>query len=196
VRRYRISAQTRGGHSWVDYGAPSAVHELVAAAYHLAAMKLPTYPRTTMNIGIISGGTSVNTIASEAHLELDLRSEDPATLDHLALQVESLVARSSKPGAQVGCQIIGDRPVGAISSHHALVQMGRKSLEKVGLVPRLHIGSTDANIPLSLGLPAICVGITTGGGAHTLDEYIHIQPVALGLTQLYSLVRGLYIKES
>jgi len=98
VRRYRISALTRGGHSWVDYGAPSAVHELVSVANHLAAMKLPRDPRTTMNIGVISGGTSVNTIAAEAHLELDLRSEDLAILDHLALRVQDLVASSSRPG--------------------------------------------------------------------------------------------------
>jgi acetylornithine deacetylase/succinyl-diaminopimelate desuccinylase-like protein len=192
VRRYRITALTRGGHSWVDYGAPSAVHELISLAYRLTAMKLPGYPRTTMNIGVISGGTSVNTIAAEAHLELDLRSEDLAMLDQLTDQVESLVAGYNRTGVQVECQIIGNRPVGAISPHHPLVQTARRSLEKVGLEPRLHIGSTDANIPLSLGLPAICVGITTGGGAHTLDEYIHVQPVAQGITQLYSLVKGAY----
>lgn len=191
VRRYQISAQTRGGHSWVDYGAPSAVHELVAVAHHLAAMQLPGHPRTTMNIGKISGGTSVNTIAAEAHLELDLRSEDLATLDHLAARVECLVIDSNRTGVRMTFQIIGNRPVGSIAPQHQLVRLAWHCLERTGVQPRLNIGSTDANIPLSRGLPAICVGLTTGWGAHTLDEFIHIPPIAQGLAQLVYLVEGL-----
>ncbi|MEN8173180.1 MAG: M20/M25/M40 family metallo-hydrolase, partial [Chloroflexota bacterium] len=80
VQRYRIRIQTKGGHSWANYGVPSAVHELAALVTKLTAIKLPRKPRTTLNVGMISGGTSINTIAAEASLELDLRSEDPQAL--------------------------------------------------------------------------------------------------------------------
>ncbi|MDD2922154.1 MAG: M20/M25/M40 family metallo-hydrolase, partial [Anaerolineales bacterium] len=83
VRRYRITAKTAGGHSWSDYGQPSAVHELAALVTQLTAIPLPREPRTTMNVGTISGGTGVNVLASEAKCDLDLRSEDPAALAKL-----------------------------------------------------------------------------------------------------------------
>jgi tripeptide aminopeptidase len=84
VRRYRIAVRTSGGHSWIDYGQPSAIHELTALSTRLTALELPRTPRTTLNIGVISGGSSVNTIAAEAMLELDLRSESTATLEEVA----------------------------------------------------------------------------------------------------------------
>ncbi len=191
VRRFRITVNTSGGHSWVDYGKPSAVHELVQIVTRLLAIQIPEGPRTTMNVGVISGGTSVNTIAAEASLDLDLRSEDVATLDELVKSVEGTFQESQSHDVRVSVELIGQRSVGEISQNHPLVALAVQGLEMVGIQPRLNIGSTDANIPLSLGYPAICLGLTTGNGAHTVNEYINSPPLELGLKQLLLVIKGL-----
>jgi tripeptide aminopeptidase len=188
VRRYRISARTAGGHSWVDYGRPSAIHQLAAFVTQLSSLDLPDQPRTTVNVGLISGGTSVNTIASRAYLELDLRSEDSYRLEALANQVEAMVQSFSNREVKFDCEITGQRPVGKISARHPLVRLAQHSLTRLGIPPNLNIGSTDANIPLSQGIPAVCVGLTTGGGAHTTKEYIDVPPLEKGLQHLVWVV--------
>lgn len=192
VRRYRVWARTAGGHSWVDHGKPSAIHELAALVTRLTNIPLPAEPRTTTNVGVITGGTSVNTIAAEACLELDLRSEGLNALEDLIDRVEVTIRSANRPGVQVSHELIGERPVGKIAARHPLVRLVQRSLEAQGLSPNLSIGSTDANIPLSRGLPAVCLGLSTGGGAHTLDEYVNIQPVARGLAQLTAVVEGAF----
>jgi tripeptide aminopeptidase len=192
VQRYRVTARTPGGHSWIDYGHPSAIHELASLITRLDALDLPDQPRTTLNVGVIQGGTSVNTIAAEAHLELDLRSEQVDGLNELISQVEHLITAANRTDVQVTAQIIGQRPAGEIPPGHPLIRMALERLEAQGLPPRLNIGSTDANIPLSRGLPAICIGLTTGGGAHTTNEYILTRPVAQGLVQLTEVVQGVF----
>jgi acetylornithine deacetylase/succinyl-diaminopimelate desuccinylase-like protein len=192
VRRYRITVQTTGGHSWVDFGRPSAVHELAAIITSLVALPIPSQPRTTLNVGTINGGTSINTIAATASLELDLRSEDIHTLHGLSAQVENLAANASRSGVEVVAEVIGDRPPGEISSDHRLVRLARQCLEAQGIQSHLHIGSTDANVPLSRDLPAVCLGLTTGSGAHTRSEFIRTRPLAQGLAQLVALVEQLY----
>lgn len=192
VQRYRISIQTPGGHSWSDFGRPSAIHELAALATRLTVIPLPERPRTTLNVGVISGGTTVNTIAAEAHLELDLRSEGRDALAKLAAQVESLARAANRRDVTVRAEIIGQRPAGEISPEHPLVRLAQQRLIKQRVEPELHIGSTDANLPLSLGLPAVCIGLTTGGGAHTTGEFIHTRPLAQGLAQLVGLVEGVF----
>lgn len=192
VQRYRITAHTRGGHSWVDYGSPSAIHELAALLTRLDALPLPEKPRTTLNVGVISGGMSVNTIAPAASLDLDLRSAGKESLQKLIEQVETLVAESCRAGVHCEAEIIGQRPAGEIPAAHPLVRLAEQTLEAQGLTPQKNIGSTDANIPLSRGLPCVCIGITTGSGAHTLQEYIHTRPVAQGLAQLAAVITGAY----
>ncbi len=192
VQRYRITIRTPGGHSWVDYGSPSAVHELAALVTRLTSLPIPVQPRSSLNVGLISGGTSINTIAAEAHLELDLRSENPAILKDLIRQVEVQVSSASRPDVQAGLELIGQRPVGEIPVEHPLVQLAKRSLEAQGLQANLSIGSTDANLPLSRGLPAVCVGLTTGHGAHTINEYIDLKPIAQGLAQVVMLVEGIF----
>jgi tripeptide aminopeptidase len=192
VRRFQITVRTQGGHSWVDFGRPSAIHEIAGLVESLIALQLPTQPRTTLNVGVISGGTSVNTIAAQAQVELDLRSEDTSTLEGLVTQVDAIVRSAKRPGIGVICEEIGSRPAGYISTQHPLIRLARHCLESQGLQPNLGIGSTDANIPLSRGFPAICVGITTGGKAHTVDEFINIPPIAQGLRQLHALVRDAF----
>ena len=192
VQRYHISVQTMGGHSWVDFGQPSAINELAMLVTSLIALPLPEQPRTSLNVGVILGGTSVNTIAAQAQLELDLRSVDGKALDLLVKRVEALVESTRKPGVEVTQELIGKRPAGNIPQNHPLVRLAKRCLMEQGIRSNLAIGSTDANIPLSRGIPAVCLGLSTGSGAHTLNEYIYTQPLAKGLRQLLSLVRGVY----
>jgi tripeptide aminopeptidase len=188
VRRYRITAKTRGGHSWSDFGQPSAVHELAALVTQLTQIRLPREPRTTMNIGTIQGGTGVNVLAAEAKCELDLRSEDPAVLAKVISQVEDLILHWNHDGVKIQAEIIGERPAGQISADHSLVKLGVNCLQEQGMDAVLTTGSTDANIPLSRSIPAIVMGITTGGGAHTLGEYIDTKPIELGMESLLRFV--------
>ena len=192
VQRYRITARTEGGHSWVDYGKPSAIHDLAELVTKLTALPLPDEPRTSLNIGKISGGTSVNTIAAEASLELDLRSVGPESLANLVEQIESLVIESNRPNMEIQAEIIGQRPAGEIPEDHPLVQLASDALKGQGIQPCFNIGSTDANIPLSIGLPCVCIGLSHGGGAHTVNEFIHTQPLEKGLAQLVEVVRGVF----
>jgi len=188
VRRYKVIIHTQGGHSWIDFGRPSATHELSKLAVQILALKVPSTPRTTFNIGRIGGGTSINTIAPEAWFELDLRSEGAGQLNDLARRVESLLETAQQRGVRVEREVIGQRPAGEISASHPLIQLAGSILRDLGIEPSLTIGSTDANIPLSLGYPALVLGITRGGGAHTAGEYIETEPVADGMEQLARFV--------
>ncbi|HVO42353.1 MAG TPA: M20/M25/M40 family metallo-hydrolase [Aggregatilineales bacterium] len=190
VRRLEIRCTTPGGHSWLHFGRPSAIHHLVRLAAEIVALQPPATPRTTYNIGTIEGGRTVNTIASDASLLLDLRSEDCEILAALEAAVMRIVEVEHRPDVTFTVKVVGDRPAGAIPVDHPLVQMGSDVLQLLGVKPALEAGSTDANIPLSQGLPAIVVGITHGGNAHRLDEYIETQPIADGMWQLLLLTLG------
>ena len=188
VRRYRIAAKTRGGHSWSDYGQPSAVHELAALITQLTQIRLPREPRTTMNVGTILGGTSVNVLAAEAKCELDLRSEDPAVLAKIVSQVEDIILHWNHEGVKIQAEIIGERPAGQIMADHPIVKLAVECLQAQGMDASLTTGSTDANIPLSKSIPAVVMGVTTGGGAHTLSEYIDTEPIEKGMESLVRFV--------
>ena len=192
VRRYRIAAKTGGGHAWSDYGQPSAVHELAALAARIASLALPRSPRTTLNVGKIAGGTSVNTIAAEAWLELDMRSDSPSSLAELASSVDALVAAANRPEVRVEAQPIGSRPAGEIPSDHPLVELAVVCTRAQGIEPSLIGGSTDANAPLSRGLPAVVMGVTKGGGAHTSNEFVETGFVEKGMAALAKFVEGAF----
>ncbi len=188
VQRYRITSKTKGGHSWSDYGAPSAIHELSALVMNLTAIPLANEPRTTMNVGRMGGGTSINAIASEAWLELDLRSENPQSLSDLVHTVEQIIETASSPEVRMEAEMIGQRPAGELSTNHPLVKLAEDCLKEQGIKPKLMIGSTDANVPLSHGLPAVVLGVTNGAGAHTTKEFIYTEPVERGIEQLVRFV--------
>lgn len=195
VKRYRIQVHTRGGHSWVDFGKPSAIHILADMIVQLKALALPEKPRTSLNVGVVAGGTTVNTIAAEAHLELDLRSESPQELTRLASQVEALAQTADQTTAgevTVAAKVTSQRPSGELAAEHPLVRLAVSALEEQGITARLNIGSTDANVPLARGLPAVCVGLTYGSGAHTVGEQIQIAPIGQGLAQLVSIVEKIW----
>lgn len=192
VRRYRVQVDTQGGHAWIHAGRPSAVNLLLRLGCQLLDLPLPSDPKTTLNIGQLWGGTGINAIARQAWMELEIRSEDGAQLAELAAGVEGLLNGPWPERVDVEAQVIGLRPHGAIADDHPLVQTAlRVHSEACGRTARLTGGSTDASLPLSLGYPAICVGITTGGNAHTLMESIDLQPLACGYASLLGLVRQL-----
>ena len=193
-RRYRISVAAPGGHSWSDFGSPSAIHLLTRLAADLAAMPVTLSPRTTFNIGRIEGGTSVNTIAQSAALELDLRGENASGLQRMIEQTERIVARYQRATArdgdvQISIEAIGDRPTGEISRDHPLVTAATRAMAAAGLGSPYHsrLSSTDANIPLSRGIPTVCIGVTTGGDAHRPSEWIRSAPLPQGMQHLLLL---------
>lgn len=193
VKRFRVQVNTPGGHSWVNFGRPSAIHELARFIVNLQDIEIPAIPRTSYNVGTIHGGISVNTIAAQAEIELDLRSESGSTLDDLVKRIEQMVCdanRINESSVEFKIELIGERPYGEMSQEHPLVKLAQAALERQKISPRVEIGSTDANIPLSKGYPALCIGITRGSGAHTLEEYIEIEPIQHGLAQVLDLVRG------
>ena len=188
VKRYRVTAHTTGGHSWSDYGKPSAIHELAKLVVQLTSLDLPGHPRTTMNVGNIAGGTSVNVIASEAALDLDLRSEGQEALAELVSKVERLIRAANRQDVRVEMEVIGQRPAGEIRVDHPLVKLAQDCLHEQGLNCVLTSGSTDANVPLSKGYPAVVLGVSTGGSAHTVHEFINTEPIKPGIQQIVNFV--------
>lgn len=191
VQRYRVGITTTGGHSWSDYGNPSAVHEVALLVSRLTGIVLPTQPRTTLNVGTISGGNGVNILAPHAQFELDARSESPSELQKLIATIEGAISDARREGVHVESEIIGRRPAGELPLDHPWVQLALECIAEQGLDGRATSGSTDANIPLSLGMPAIVLGITTGSGAHTAHEFIDTPPVKQGLQQVFRFVSRL-----
>ncbi len=189
-RRYRLTVHAPGGHSWGAFGARSAIHELCKLGAAIASLDVPTEPKVTYNLGVIGGGTSVNSIAEEAYCLLDMRSGDAAALDDLEQRVMRLVHEANAiPDVSVEVTLIGDRPAGAIDEGHPLIlacfdALNALGAEEAGFPVRLTEGSTDANIPMSRGIPSTCIAITSGGGTHTQHEYLDPGPVRLGLQQL------------
>ena len=142
-------------------------------------------------LGVVAETMVALVLASEAQFELDVRSEGPEELETLTAKVEQVVALRQRAGVHAAFEIIGRRPAGSLPIDHAWVQLALECISDLGLIGKPTAGSTDANIPLSEGLPAIVLGITTGGGAHTPQEYIDTGPVSQGLQQIFCFVRRL-----
>ena len=189
-RRLRARFAGSGGHSWLDFGRPSAVHVAARAAAAISALSVPAEPRTTYNIGRIEGGEGVNVLAASAEMLLDLRSVDSAALDDLTRQIETIVraaSRESNGAIMVAIDEVGNRPAGSLPREHPLVELCAAALRQLGLRPEPTAGSTDANVPLSRGIPALALGITRGGGTHSPSEWIEVEPALLGVQQLVLL---------
>jgi acetylornithine deacetylase/succinyl-diaminopimelate desuccinylase-like protein len=190
AERYRVTVQTQGGHSWIHADRPSAVHILLSIGAQLLKIPLSESPRTTLNIGLISGGRSVNSIANEASMALDVRSLDAETLASTSRQIKKIIREMQSPDCSIQIELTGARPGGALGSEHALVAAAQQALNEAGEEGiSLAAGSTDANLPLSEGIPAICLGLTYGGEAHSEGEYIEIAPLERGVQALKNLIR-------
>jgi len=187
-QRWRITVRGQGGHSFGSFGQPSAIHGLGRIIAAIADLEVPKEPKTTFNVGLIEGGTSVNTIAATASAILDLRSTDIAALNQLATRVQAIVKQRVGQGLQTEIEILGERPAGAFDQSEPLAQLAGTTLKWLGIKPIYVASSTDANIPISMHIPAVCVGVTYAGRPHTLEEYIEVPPIANGLAQLLRLV--------
>jgi tripeptide aminopeptidase len=184
-RRYRVTAVGPGGHSWGDFGQPSAIHVMAKFIADLDAIPLPRMPKTTLNVGTIEGGVSVNTIAPSVSCLLDLRSTDESSLQRLSERVVRLAAKHSRPdGVTLHLETIGERPAGVVPVDSPVVKVATATLNVLGVDATLDASSTDANVPIAAGIPAVCIGLTTGGNVHRVDEFIDTASVPLGLAQL------------
>jgi len=192
IRRYRVSVETQGGHPWAHPQRPSAIHLLAKLANTLTSPRRRRKGRLTVNIGRIEGGTSINSIAASASMQVDVRSIKPLPIHHFEGSLHQLCSSIEVEGSSITCECIGERPGGEIPSDAPLVQQALEALHSAGISPvKMATGSTDANIPLSLGYPAVCMGLTYGGDAHTTEEYIEIEPLHKGYAALKSLVTRL-----
>lgn len=182
VKRYRVVIRGPGGHSYSNFGRPNAIHAAGRIVASLAVMDVPLHPRTTYNTGRIQGGTAINAIAEECAMEVDLRSEDPGELDKLELRFleavragveqENKLREASSEHLTFETKLVSYRPGGQTPASSALVKSAEWASRATGHTPSLSFGSTDSNLPISLGIPAITLG---GGGnagnGHSLAEW-------------------------
>ncbi len=189
VRRFRLDVSTPGGHSWGDFGQPSAVHHLSRIITALDEIELSKRPKTAINVGIIEGGTSVNTIAASASCLVDCRSAGSEHLLTLVNAVEKIAAEANKQvDVTVTIQEIGNRPAGNLPADAPPASWAAEALRRVGYNHAVYMaGSTDANLPISLGLPAVCIGLARSANTHRLDEYLDPAYLPKGMGQLLLL---------
>jgi len=188
-RRLNVTIHAAGGHSYGAFGAPSAIHSMARMIARIADIKVPEEPKTTYNVGVISGGHSVNSIATEASMLVDMRSVDVGELRQVEDRVREIMADVCKSDdVKADIKIVGDRPAGGIPATHPLVETVKSVHKKLGIESELGAGSTDANVPLSAGIPAVTIGVTTGGNGHRPDEWLDTAPFATGLKQLVMVV--------
>jgi len=181
-RRYRICVKGPGGHSWSDFGRPSAVHQLARIASSLTELHASAQPPSTFNVGVLRGGTTVNSIAEEAELLLDLRSVDQQALDDLDAQAMRRVRRlSDVEGLTIEVERVGERPAGDARLTQDWVDMARAAWLALDVKPHFVTMSSDANIPLAQGTPASAMGVRRGGAAHTKEEWIEPGSLVVGL---------------
>lgn len=189
--RYRVTFRGPGGHSFADFGRPSAIHAMGRAIARIADFQVPDAPKTTFNVGVVKGGTSVNTIAAESSFLLDIRSDSPKELARLEGEAEAAikaaVAAENRRGTQQGAvaaeiQQVGSRPAGTQADDCQIVRIAQTACRALGIEPELRDEtSTDANIPISLGIPALSVGRGgREGGVHTTGEWFDPTKAWLG----------------
>lgn len=184
-RRYKMTFSARGGHSWGHFPSPSAIHIMGRAIADISRLEVPSNPKTTYNVGVIHGGTTVNTIAAEADMLVDMRSIDAKSLVDLEKRLLAIVERAAKAGdGQVKLELVGDRPAGAIPADHPVVQTCMAVHRALGLKTYTEAGSTDNNVPLAMGLPGVCLSVTEGANEHRLDEYIETGPIPTGVKNI------------
>jgi acetylornithine deacetylase/succinyl-diaminopimelate desuccinylase-like protein len=193
-RRFEVAVTGPGGHSWSDYGAGNPVHALSRAIAEFAsAVPADPPPRSSFNFGLIQGGTSINCIPTEARAKVDLRSEKPDRIDEMASLLAACVAQASESensratGGRVTARLkeIGSRPGGELSEGAPILTCLLAVDAFLGIRSRLDCSSTDANIPLSMGIPAVSIGAGgQGGGAHTPAEWFHPESRELGLRRI------------
>lgn len=191
-KRFRIEVETEGGHSFNNFGNANAIAVLASMIGELYTIRVPERGKTTYNVGTIVGGTSVNTIAQHAEMLYEFRSDEADSLAVMQQHLDRILGEYWREGVTVKVTPVGERPCGApVEAGHmeALQQRAQAAaLRRFGHEIRFGSGSTDCNIPLSLGIPAICVGCCRFSGAHTREEYVEADSLHSGLNFLFDLI--------
>ena len=182
--RYEVTVRTEGGHSFGNFGNRNAIHQLSRIINDLYGIEVPTRARTTYNVGVIHGGTSVNTIAQDASMLYEYRSEDLGCQEEMRRKFEAIVEQYQADGLEVEVRVLGNRPcAGEIDRERqqALTEEVTALISRhSGEEPVVSASSTDCNVPLSMGINAICFGVCLGGGAHTREEWIDEASLPVG----------------
>jgi len=207
-RRFEVIVRGPGGHSWSDFGAPNPIVVLGRAIHIFSQTRVSNSPKTTFNIGVIRGGTSVNSIPESASMRVDIRSSSPAEIDRLDLELRRAIdqaiqeeeTRSTqkrdplqhRSGLMAEMVPIGNRPGGELDPNSLIVRIARAVDAHLGNTAQIQRASTDANIPISLGREAIAIGAGgNGGGAHTLQEWFDPSGRAVGLARILLIALAL-----
>ena len=186
-KRYRVAFRGPGGHSFGAFGLVNPMYAMAMAAQRIGAIPVPREPQTTHCVSIVAGGTSVNAIPNEVRIDVDLRSRSAAELARLDASFRAIIAdavreenaaRDTRDGEITAeITIIGDRPAGETAHGAPIIAATTAAVEQFGYRPSYEASSTDANIPMSLGIPALRIGSGgRGGRAHSLDEWIDVEP--------------------
>ncbi len=188
-KRYRVTFTGPGGHSYGAFGLVNPAFAMGDAITRIARLEVPSKPKTTFNVGVVSGGTSVNSIPSNVSMDVDMRSESCGELQKLDTVFLSIIrdavdaenkARSTKEGAvKADPKAIGERPCGETPMSAPIVRSADAVIRAFGLTTAFTVSSTDANVPMSLGIPAITIGRGgPGGRQHSPDEWTDVDPAA------------------
>lgn len=191
--RWRVSCDGPGGHSFKAFGTPNAIVELARLICELDHMELPDAAVTTRNVGTISGGTAVNSIAAHAEMLFELRSTSDECLNLARKAFERTVRAHQGPKVRFDTEVVGERPAGAMTTSPELDSLVGKACAATraatgSSVVNITSSSTDANIPLSRGVPAVCLGAVRGAGAHTREEWIETASLEDGLVAILSML--------
>jgi acetylornithine deacetylase/succinyl-diaminopimelate desuccinylase-like protein len=201
-RRVEVVIAGPGGHSWSDFGIPNPINALVRGSVRFINTRVPAIPRTTFNLGQIEGGTSINSIPHQARLKVDMRSEGEDELIRLEAALRDCINNGvrdemessrdrSKGKLEWKLEVLGSRPGGELGPNSQLLAALRAADEFVGNQSRLERASTDANIPLSLGIEAVSIGAGgNGGGAHSLQEWYESDGREIGLKRVLLTLMG------
>jgi acetylornithine deacetylase/succinyl-diaminopimelate desuccinylase-like protein len=195
-KRYRVTFKGPGGHSYGSFGLVNPAFAMGNAIAKLSQLRVPLRPRTTFNVGVVGGGTAVNAIPFEQWMDVDIRSEAKAELDKAvesflrfmkeAADEENKTRSTSQGRIEVDVKLIGDRPFGELPASAPIVQTAAGVIRAFGMNPTYTMSSTDSNIPMSMGIPAITLESGGSGGRnHALDEWIDVEKTAS--------VRGIHI---
>lgn len=197
-KRYRVTFTGPGGHSYGSFGLVSPAFAMGNAISRFGKLSVPSQPKTTFNVGVVSGGTSVNSIPFEVSMDVDMRSESREELNKLvdafhgvlfaAVDEENRTRSTSQGKIKVEAKLIGDRPSGETPISSPFVQTVDAAVRAFGLTPRYVISSTDANIPISLGIPAVTIGRGKGGRQHSLDEWVDVEKTSSLLSAQVAIV--------
>lgn len=193
-KRFKVTVRTEGGHSYANFGNGNAIEKLSGMIQKLYQVQVPKEGKTTYNVGLISGGTSVNTIAQEAWMYYEFRSDSREGLAYMENVLNEILGQEKAAGVDVSCEVLGLRPcAGDIDpkKQAALEERAMKAAEAAtGKRPHTEPASTDCNIPMSMGIPSVCMGSFYGYGAHKREEYVEIDSLPLGYRAAFEMIFG------